>query len=114
MGRFISTLLFALFVTFAFASSASAQDLGACQEYAKEFCASKSPGHARVAMCLKRHLGDVSIRCKFTLKGFRDDVQDACMADTKKLCPDLGFDACLRKEKANLSSTCKATIRKTP
>ena len=114
MKHIVSLAFVGFFSIVALASTASAQDLGACQEYVQKHCASVSKGNARIALCLKRNLSDLSMRCKFKMKGYKDDMEDACEADHARLCPDKPLMACIMKERKQLSSTCKGTIQKIP
>ena len=97
-----------------------------CRSDTEKFCKNVEPGEGRLVRCLESKRDRLSAACKAALKkldsGARllksiDTFAEACGADQRKLCRDLqpgggAVIACLRKNEAQLSASCKALLPK--
>ena len=117
-------LVLVVAVMFCFVSSLSyAQDVqkqGACKAYYEKFCRDVKPGQGRIAQCMKKHEGEISLACKEQLEAEREKARDfvkACKPDAEKFCkgivPGEGrIYRCLKANETQLSPDCTAHFRK--
>ena len=117
-------LILVVAVMFCFVSSLSyAQDVqkqGACKADYEKFCKDVKPGQGRIAQCMKKHEGEISLACKEQLEAEREKARDfvkACKPDAEKFCkciaPGEGrIYRCLKANEAQLSPDCTAHFRK--
>ena len=96
------------------AASASAHGMSPCQDDVKRLCGDAQYSRSGIAACLDEHASELSPACAEHVakeKAHREQFDQACSADTEKLCAgaDRGWQTyrCLRDHSADLSPACK-------
>jgi hypothetical protein len=92
---------------------------GPCAEDARRLCPKAKPGSGELRDCMKKHESELSAACRENIAKGKAKVQeakDACAADVEKFCkgvkPGEGrVVGCLRKNEAQLSEACRATLK---
>jgi len=100
--------------------SAYAQlSVNSCQADIQQYCAKVQPGGGAITACLKKHETSLSSSCNDYRQLIKERLVafiNACTSDSKTYCanvqPGQGrIYACLKKNEAKLTATCKNQIR---
>jgi hypothetical protein len=120
----ILRLILVVAVMFCFVSSLSyAQDVqgqGVCKTDYEKFCKDVKLGQGRIAQCMKKHEGEISLACKEQLEAEREKAKDfvkACKPDAEKFCKDVKpgkglIIRCLKQHQTELSADCGGCFKK--
>jgi phage host-nuclease inhibitor protein Gam len=95
-------------------------DKGACKADIEKFCKDIKPGEGRLQACIKSNEDRLTQQCKDHMVREQEKTKEfirACKDESKKFCKEIKpgqgrIVSCLKSHEAELSDTCKASLRK--
>lgn len=129
MIRILIIPVWFLFLTLSFnalAQNAIEDVLLGCEQDAKKYCSTVTPGEGRVLTCMQAHEDKISNECRYSINRASYLISELalavgyiatqCVADVQKLCSDIEpgegrIISCLAQNESNLDTGCSNALK---